>query len=64
MARDIHERKALYEAINRHRPGEIVRLQIMRNNQVQNLEISANHHRRLPRLIERRQLRTAREVKI
>ena len=38
---DIHERKALYEAINRHRPGERVQLRIMRNNQVQNLEISA-----------------------
>src|ERR1700688_735675 len=36
---DIHERKALYEAINRHRPGEIVQLRIMRNNQVKNLEI-------------------------
>lgn len=39
--REIHERKALYEAINRHRPGESVQLRIMRNNQVQNLEISA-----------------------
>ncbi len=38
---DIHERKALYDAINRHRPGESVRLRIMRNNQVQNLEIAA-----------------------
>jgi serine protease Do len=38
---DIHERKALYEAINRHRPGESVHLQIMRNNQVQNMEIAA-----------------------
>jgi len=38
---EIHERKALYEAINRHRPGESVQLRIMRNNQVQNLEIAA-----------------------
>jgi serine protease Do len=38
---DIHERKALYDAINRHRPGERVLLRIMRNNQVQNLEILA-----------------------
>ena len=38
---DIHERKALYEAINRHRPGESVQLRIMRNNQVKNLEIAA-----------------------
>jgi S1-C subfamily serine protease len=38
---EIHERKALYDAINRHRPGERVRLRIMRNNQVQNVEISA-----------------------
>jgi len=36
---DIHERKALYEAINRHRPGESVQLRIMRNNQVRSLEI-------------------------
>ena len=38
---EIHERKALYEAINRHRPGESVQLRIMRNNQVHNLEIAA-----------------------
>jgi S1-C subfamily serine protease len=38
---DIHERKALYDAINRHRPGERVQLRILRNNQVQNLEIPA-----------------------
>jgi serine protease Do len=36
---EIHERKALYEAINRHRPGENVRLKILRNNQVQQIEI-------------------------
>jgi serine protease Do len=29
---EIHERKALYEAINRHRPGENILLRIMRNN--------------------------------
>jgi serine protease Do len=38
---DIHERKALYEAINRHRPGENVRLKIMRNNQVHDFAIAA-----------------------
>src|SRR4029077_13150954 len=38
---EIHERKALYDAINRHRPGERVHLRIMRNNQVQNVEIPA-----------------------
>ncbi len=38
---EIHERKALYDAINRHRPGERVQLRVMRNNQVQNLEIPA-----------------------
>jgi serine protease Do len=38
---EIHERKALYEAINRHRPGECVRLRILRNNQVHNLEVPA-----------------------
>jgi S1-C subfamily serine protease len=38
---DIHERRALYEAVNRHRPGESVQLRIMRNNRVQTLEIEA-----------------------
>jgi serine protease Do len=38
---EIHERKALYEAINRHRPGERVHLRIMRNNQVHTLEVPA-----------------------
>ncbi|HUN58412.1 MAG TPA: S1C family serine protease [Candidatus Binataceae bacterium] len=38
---EIHERKALYDAINRHRPGESVRLQILRNNEVHNLEVPA-----------------------
>jgi len=38
---EIHERKALYEAINRHRPGESVHLRILRNNQVHNLEVPA-----------------------
>jgi S1-C subfamily serine protease len=36
---EIHERKALYEAINRHRPGEPVQLRILRNNQVHKLEV-------------------------
>jgi serine protease Do len=39
--REIHERKALYDAINRHQPGERVQLRIMRNDQVQNLEVPA-----------------------
>jgi len=39
--REIHERKALYEAINRHRPGEHVQLRIMRNNQVHDMAVSA-----------------------
>lgn len=38
--RDIHERKALYEAINSHRPGENVQLKIMRNNRVHDLAIT------------------------
>jgi S1-C subfamily serine protease len=38
---EIHERKALYDAINRHRPGEQMRLKIMRNNQVHDLAIAA-----------------------
>jgi S1-C subfamily serine protease len=39
--REIHERKALYEAINRHRPGENIQLRILRNNQVHDLAVSA-----------------------
>jgi serine protease Do len=38
---EIHERKALYEAINRHRPGENVQLRIMRNNRMHDLAIPA-----------------------
>jgi S1-C subfamily serine protease len=38
---EIHERKALYEAINKHRPGESVLLRILRNNQVHSLEVPA-----------------------
>jgi S1-C subfamily serine protease len=39
--REIHERKALYEAVNSHQPGERVQLRILRNNQVHNLEVPA-----------------------
>jgi serine protease Do len=38
---EIHERRALYDAINSHRPGELVQLRILRKNQVYNLEIAA-----------------------
>jgi S1-C subfamily serine protease len=38
---DIHERKALYEAINRHRPGESIQLKIMRDNLVHDFAIAA-----------------------
>ncbi|HEX4209885.1 MAG TPA: S1C family serine protease [Candidatus Binataceae bacterium] len=38
---EIHERKALYDAINKHRPGESVRLRILRNNEVHSLEVPA-----------------------
>jgi len=38
---EIHERKALYDAINKHRPGERVQLRILRNNEVHNLEVPA-----------------------
>jgi serine protease Do len=38
---EIHERKALYEMINSHRPGERVQLRILRNNQVHNIDIAA-----------------------
>jgi serine protease Do len=39
--REIHERRALYDAINSHRPGDRVQLRILRKNQVYNLEIAA-----------------------
>jgi S1-C subfamily serine protease len=39
--REIHERKALYEVINGHRPGERIQLRILRNNQVHDLAVSA-----------------------
>jgi serine protease Do len=38
---EIHERRALYDATNRHRPGEHVSLTIMRNNQVQDFRVPA-----------------------
>ncbi len=38
---EIHERRALYDAINSHRPGERVQLRILRKNQVYNLEVAA-----------------------
>jgi serine protease Do len=38
---EIRERRALYDAINSHRPGERVQLRILRKNQVYNLEIAA-----------------------
>jgi serine protease Do len=38
---EIHERRALYEAINSHRPGESVQLRILRKNQVHDLEVAA-----------------------
>jgi serine protease Do len=39
--REIHERRALYDAINTHRPGERIQLRILRKNQVYDLEIPA-----------------------
>jgi serine protease Do len=39
--REIHERRALYDAINSHRPGENVQLRILRKDQVYNVEIAA-----------------------
>jgi S1-C subfamily serine protease len=38
---EIRERKALYDAINKHRPGESVQLRILRNNEVHSLEVPA-----------------------
>jgi len=39
--REIHERRALYEAINRHQPGEQVQLRILRKNQIYSLAVAA-----------------------
>jgi S1-C subfamily serine protease len=38
---DIRERRALYDAVNSHRPGEVVNLKILRNNQVQQFAVPA-----------------------
>jgi S1-C subfamily serine protease len=38
---DVKERRALYDAVNSHRPGEMVNLKILRNNQVQQIAVSA-----------------------
>jgi len=38
---EIHERKALYEAVNRHRPGEHIQLRVLRDNQVHDFAITA-----------------------
>jgi S1-C subfamily serine protease len=37
--RDISERRALYEALLKHRPGDTINFTLMRNNQVQSLAI-------------------------
>jgi serine protease Do len=38
---EIHERRALYEAVNSHRAGDRVNLKILRNNQVHDFQIPA-----------------------
>lgn len=38
---DIRERRALYDAVNSHRPGEVVNLKILRDNQVQQFAVPA-----------------------
>lgn len=38
---DVKERRALYDAVNSHRPGEMVNLKILRNNQVQQIAVPA-----------------------
>ncbi len=38
--REIHDRRTLYESINSHRPGEIVTLKILRNNQVRQVPVT------------------------
>jgi S1-C subfamily serine protease len=39
--REIRDRRTLYEAVNRHRPGETVTLKILRNNQVRSIPVTA-----------------------
>jgi serine protease Do len=39
--REIHDRRAFYESVNTHRPGEIVTLKILRNNQVRRVPVTA-----------------------
>lgn len=38
---EVNERRMLYEAIGRHRPGDSVRLRILRNNQAREIELQA-----------------------
>jgi S1-C subfamily serine protease len=38
---DVRERRALYDAVNNHPPGDVVNLRILRNNQVQQFAIPA-----------------------
>jgi len=38
---EVRERRALYDAVNNHRPGDVVNLRILRNNQVQQFAIPA-----------------------
>lgn len=39
--RELRDRRTLYEVVNSHRPGEIVKLKILRNNQVRSVPVTA-----------------------
>lgn len=39
--REVHDRRTLYDAVNSHRPGEIIRLKVLRNNQVRSIPVTA-----------------------
>ena len=38
---EIHDRRTLYETINNHHAGEIVKLKILRDNQVRQIPVTA-----------------------
>ena len=38
---DVNDRRALYEALRNHRPGENINLKVLRNNRVYQLDIPA-----------------------
>ncbi len=38
---EVHDRRTLYDTVNSHRPGETVKLKILRNNQVRSVPVTA-----------------------